>query len=140
MKKVMCLLLVIVTVASVMTGCHLNLSSSGITGEAEPIVSQMLTALSENDMETAASLLHPDADDAGLSDIAAYLNGRTVTKFIQNGISVRAQMAGTGGKMRTEEGSMTLTLSDGKQIGLTYVYYTNSEGSGFTAFRMSIGV
>ena len=82
MKKIICLLLVMLITGSVLTACNFNTNFSDSTGQtqmdAKPKVEEMLLALAAADTQTAISLMHPNvtlAEEAFDQQIQ-FLNGR----------------------------------------------------------------
>lgn len=140
MKKIISLAAVVLACAVLLCACSGGLD---LTAEAEPLIQEMLTALSAGDLDAAEALLHPTMTDArgGLEEIADYLDGRSATRCVQNSLNFSSNFS-TRGSVKTESGTLQVTLEDGSVLQLTYTYESNSDGSGFTSFsvRFTLGV
>ena len=136
LKRALCLLATVVAVCCLFTACGLGES------QAKPKVEEMMLSLAEGDEAAAEALMHPDVDQDAkeqLAQIKEYLAGRKVSDMEQKSISVNKSM-GTGGKALREEVTYQVMLDDNTEIYVSASYLEDKSGSGFTAFRMSLGI
>lgn len=102
----------------------------------------MLTALIERNDSSAKALLHPQASDktdTAITQMSAYLNGRSASSVELLNFNVRSSF-GTSGKTRQEQSSYQVTLTDGDIIYLNTVYLSDSAGDGFVSFQLVLGL
>ncbi|MEE0945987.1 MAG: hypothetical protein U0M42_04055 [Acutalibacteraceae bacterium] len=145
MKKFICLGCVVLILVSCLSACNFTNNMSGaLAGEAEckMKVEEMLSALSENRLSDAKSLMHPEVRenaDTAIAQMSDYLVGKEVTLVEQKDISV-TNSSGTSGKTKEEKVVYQLTLSDGDVIFLNVYYFSNKNGIGFASFQIVLGV
>lgn len=144
MKKIVCVILVVVLSLSVLTACNFTTNASNGFGQMQEQekVDSMLSALSSGDASAAKALLHPDvsAEKAQtLVQLQEYLNGRKVTELKRLSWNVSTS-AGLGGTTRQEQATFQATLDDGTVIYLSVCYVTEDQSQGFTAFQFVLGV
>ena len=141
MKKSISVILVVTVLLCCFTSCDITANfSDALSGKAEstPKVEEMLSALAENDMSAAESLLHPQiADDSGdmLERLAEYIDGRKAESVEVTSVGINTS-TGTGGKSRQEEISCEVKLDDGDSVALNVVYLSDNQGEGFTVFQI----
>lgn len=141
MKKSISFILVVTVLLCCFTSCDITANfSDALSGKAEstPKVEEMLSALAENDMSAAESLLHPQiADDSGdmLERLADYIDGRKAESVEVTSIGINT-FTGTGGKSRQEEISYEVKLDDGDSVSLNVVYLSDNQGEGFSVFQI----
>lgn len=136
LKRLLCLLATVVAVCCLFTACNLGES------KAQPKVEEMMLALAEGDDAAAEALMHPDVDQntkEQLEQIEEYLAGRKVSDMEQKNISINNSV-GIGGKALREEVTYQVMLDDNTEIYISASYLEDTAGSGFTSFRMSLGV
>ena len=145
MKKIICLLLVMVITGSVLTACNFNTNFSDSTGQtqmdAKPKVEEMLLALAAADTQTAMSLMHPNvtlAEEAFDQQIQ-FLNGRKAETIEQMSLNVK-NTTGASGTSRRENGTFRVVLEDGSQIHLAVHYLSASGTEGFESFQIVLTV
>lgn len=140
MKKLLSCFAVLLVCVMLFCACSFQL---GLTGEAEPHIKEMITALAAEDMGSAKALLHPkrlnDGTDEALAALAGLLNGRKLEAYVQVSINV-TNSVGTGGTARTETGTVQLTFDDGTGLYLNYTYFSDKDGEGFQTFQFLVGV
>lgn len=145
MKKLLYMTLALLMLLPCLTSCNFTQNTSGAlagTAESTPKVEEMMTALAESRTEDAKALMHPEAtgkSDASIAQLEKYLSGRTVSTIEQKAINVSAS-TGTSGKIRQEQVSYQVTLSDEETVYLKVVYYSDHSGAGFLSFQMIIGI
>lgn len=145
MKKLVCLVLVMLALLSCLTACSFTQNLSGdLAGKAESTskVEEMLAALAENRASDAKALMHiqsADRSDTAIAQMIAYLDGRKVSSLELKNINVNTS-TGTSGKARQERVAYQVTLTDDVVIYLNVVYLSNNAGTGFTAFQLVLGV
>ena len=141
MKKSISFILVVTVLLCCFTSCDITANfSDALSGKAEstPKVEEMLSALAENDISAAESLLHPQiADDSGdmLERLADYIDGRKAESVEVTSIGINT-FTGTGGKSRQEEISYEVKLDDGDSVSLNVVYLSDNQGESFTVFQI----
>ncbi|MBQ8236525.1 MAG: hypothetical protein IJZ39_00010 [Oscillospiraceae bacterium] len=138
MKKALTVTALLLVFALTLSACAVDL-----TAKAEPQVKEMLTALSAQDAEAAAALLHPDraddATDAAIAALMALMDGREVASCVQVGLNVHTN-TGTGGTARTESGTVHILFADGSDLRLEYSYVSDNSGEGFATFQFLVGI
>lgn len=145
MKKLICLILVLLVLLGCLTACNFTQNASGaLAGNAESTakVEEMLTALADNRISDAKALLHPQTSgksDEAIAQMSAYLAGRKASSIEQRSINVNSS-TGTSGKTRQEQVAYQVTLSDGVVIYLNVVYLSNNAGTGFISFQLILGI
>ena len=141
MKKSVSLILVLLLLLGSFTACDITTNfSDAVSGEADatPKVEEMITALAENNLSDAKDLMHPQVAEDSDEDIARlseYIDGRDAESIEVTGISINTT-TGTGGKVREEQVSYEVTLTDGEVVSLNVVYLSNNEGEGFSVFQI----
>lgn len=145
MKKIICLLLVVMITGSILAACNFNTNFSDSTGlsqmDAKPKVEEMLAALAAADTETAKSLMHPNAEiaDGAFDQQIQFLNGRKVETLEQISLTVN-NTTGASGTSRRENGAFRLVLDDGAQIHLAVHYLSTPGAEGFESFQIVLSV
>lgn len=145
MKKLICLVSVLLILLSCLTACNFTQKMSGaLAGEAEctPKVQEMMTALAENRTTDAKAMMHPQAaetSDAAIAQMRDYMTGREVSAMELKSININTS-TGTSGKTRQEQAAYQVTLTDGAVIYLNAVYLSNNAGTGFASFQLVLGV
>lgn len=145
MKKLICLVSVLLILLGCLTACNFTQNMSGaLAGEAEstPKVEEMMTALAENRTSDAKTLMHPQAtekSDTAIAQMSTYLAGRETSSMELKSINVN-NSTGTSGKTRQEQVTYQVTLSDDSVIYLNVVYLSNNAGTGFASFQLVLGV
>ncbi len=145
MKKLVCLVLVMLALLSCLTACSFTQNLSGdLAGKAESTskVEEMMAALAENRTSDAKALMHTQSaerSDAAIAQMSAYLDGREVSSMELKSINVNTS-TGTSGKTRQEQVAYKVILTDGVVIYLNVVYLSNNAGTGFTSFQLVLGV
>jgi hypothetical protein len=109
--------------------------------ESKPATEQMLAALAQSNDTDAKKLMHPDAKDAdnGIAQMTAFLAGREARTIEVQNVNVNTS-SGTSGKMRQEQVSYKVTLSDNTVIYISAVHLSNKAGTGFISFQLVLGV
>lgn len=110
--------------------------------EATAKVEEMMTALTENRIDDAKALMHPDASemsDTIIAQMRDYIAGRQVESIEMTGINVHVSKSTTG-SIRKEDVSYEVALSDGETINLEVVYVSDVAASGFYSFQLVLGV
>lgn len=144
MKKLLCCILILVTVTCCLCACNFTQNLSGaMAGAAEctPLVKEMITFLAEEETESAKLLLHPQASKRaadGIEQMEEYLAGRN-GKAEMISINVNTS-TGTSGKIRQEQVGYKVTLEDGEIIYLNVVYRTDNDNAGFLSFQVVLGI
>ncbi len=144
MKKIVCLLLVVILLLTILTACNFTTNFSNSAGQMQELekVENMLAALSSGDALTSKELLHPDVSTeraAALVQLQEYLNGRKVTDLEQLSWNVSTS-TGLGGKTRQESASFQVTLDDDTVFYLSVCYVTEAQAQGFSSFQFVLGV
>ena len=144
MKKIICIVLVMVLTLSVMTACNFTTNVSNSAGQMQEMekLESMLVALSSGDMVAAKALLYPDVASTqsdALEQLQEYLNGRKVTDLNQLNWNVSTS-TGLGGKTRQESASFQATLDDGTVFYLSVCYVTENQAQGFSSFQFILGI
>ena len=145
MKKLFCVVLVMLMLAFCLSACSVNKNVSGaLAGDSEAAakVTEMMAALSENRTSDAAELMHPSKKenvDPAITQMYEYLAGRTANNIELININVQ-NSTGTEGKVRQEQTAYKVTLSDGAVIYSNVIYLSNNAGTGFTSFQLVLGV
>ncbi|MBR5514970.1 MAG: hypothetical protein IKU52_02060 [Clostridia bacterium] len=145
MKKSLCLVLFLAILLSCLTGCTLaeNLTKKvSTTAESTHKVQEMMQALSEGRINDAAALIHPEAEeesDAAIKQMSDYISSRKVKSMDITNLNINSS-TDTSGKSRREEIGYTVILTDDTVIHIDAKYLSNKEGSGFTSFRLALGL
>ena len=145
MKKLICWVLVLMVVLTCLLSCTFSQNLSGsFAGEAESTakVEEMMTALAENRLSDAKSLMHPQAaekSDAAIDQMSSYIDCRKVDSMELTSINVNSS-TGTNGETREEKVTYQVALDDGVVIHLNVVYLSDNDGTGFSSFQLVIGV
>ena len=145
MKKAICLTLVILSIASCLTGCSFTSNIMNVQkdkAESTPKVEEMMSAMTEKSVSDATSLLHPEANenaDDAIEQIVSYVNGRSVSSMELMNINVSSSTS-TSGKMRKEQAVYQVAMDDGEIFYLNTVYVTNNDGDGFISFQLVLGI
>lgn len=140
MKKIICMALIPMIIILGLSACNLKDALSK-NAEATPKVEEMFDALSENRVNDAKALMHPEiiaTSESGIIQLCDYLDGQKANTIVLDSISVNSSV-GTAGKTRQEQLTYKITLNDGSTLNLNVVYLSNKNGSGFTTFNLSIG-
>ena len=145
MKKIICVALALLLLLSCLTACDITQSMVDAIeegAEATPKVEKMMAALADHNVADAKALLHPqltEISDDAIIQMSDYLAGRTVSAMELENINTTSS-AGVGGKIRQERLAYQVTLTDGAVIYLNVIHVSGSEGEGFTAFQIVLGV
>ena len=145
MKKLLCLTLILLPLLGCLAACNITQNASGAAleklAESKPAAEQMLVALTQDNTSEAKSLMHPDAQntDQGIAQMVSYLAGREVSKVAVQNVNVNSS-TGTAGKVRQEQVSYKVTLSDNTVIFISAIHLSNKAGSGFISFQLVLGV
>ena len=145
MKKRFFHVLTLVLLAVCLTACNFTKNISGAMAsepEAAPKVTEMMLALAENRTADAKALMHPqtaEASDSAIAQMRDYLAGRKAETVEQTSITVNTS-TGTSGNIRQERVGYRVTLSDSTVIYLNVIYLSDSQGTGFAAFQVVLGV
>lgn len=142
MKKTICLVLVILTLACCLTACNFTLNGLKDKTESTPMVEKMMTALTGGNFSDAKALFHPNANvDEGkaINQIIGYLNGRSVNSIELTAVNFTSSV-GTSGEMKQEQTTYKVSLDGTETVYITAVYLTNNAGSGFISFQLVLGV
>lgn len=145
MKRFIGFSLVTLVLICCLASCNFTQSLSGELvkeSEAAPKVEEMLTALAENRVSDAKSLMHSkktENTDTALTQMSEYLEGRKAESLTVTGINVNTS-SGASGKSRQETVSYRVTLADGDVIYLSVVYLSDNDGAGFISFQLVLGV
>jgi hypothetical protein len=67
--------------------------------------------------------------------LADYIDGRKAESVEVTSININTS-TGTGGKVREEQVSYEVTLTDGEVISLNVVYLSDNQGEGFSVFQI----
>ena len=146
MKKQKIQLVLLVAIAYLMTACNFTTNFSDSTGntkmEACQQVEDMMTALSQDDRETALALMYPEYASK-LADIyeqlAGFMDGRKVSNMTQKSVNIK-KSNGTDGKVQQETATFLVALEDGMELYLSVCYVTESNKEGFVSFQLVLGV
>ena len=144
MKKILCLTLVLLPLLGCLAACNITQNASGAMeklAESKPATEQMLAALAQSNDTDAKKLMHPDAKDAdnGIAQMTAFLASREARTIEVQNVNVNTS-SGTSGKMRQEQVSYKVTLSDNTVIYISAVHLSNKAGTGFISFQLVLGV
>ena len=146
MRRFICVLAAAMSILCLLTACnfttHLADSYGMAVAERTSKVEKMMSALADDDLDTALSLMHPGAAEATADAVAQmrdYLAGRKVTELNQRSVNVSTS-AGTAGKSSRESATYQAVLDDGTEIYLSAAYYTDASGEGFVSFQIVLGV
>ena len=144
MKKIICLVFVILSILSCLTACSfLSNITNKIENNAEskPKIEEMMSLLAENRISDAKNLLHPEANEnanESLEQIASYINGRNAGSMKLTNINISSS-TGTSGKTRQEQVTYQVTLTDGEIVSLNTIYLSNKAGNGFISIQLALG-
>lgn len=145
MKKLICVVLSMLTLLCCLTACNFTQNMSGaLAGEAEatPKAEKMMAALAKNSTDEAKALLHAKASgflDTGITQMSDYLDGREVSSMSLISINVNTTK-GAAGNSRQERVGYTATLSDGTIIYINAVYLSDQTDAGFLSFQIVLGI
>lgn len=145
MKKMICLGLTLLLLFGCFTACNFTQNMSGaMAGEAEatPKVEEMLAALAADHTSDAKALLHPqvaETTDDAIAQMSAYIAGRKANAVEVININIHTS-TGTGGNTRQEQVGYRVTLTDGTDIFINAIYLSDTQGTGFTAFQVVLGI
>ena len=145
MKKLICLVSVLLILLGCLTACNFTQRMSSSVGGAvssTPKVEEMMAALSDNRTADAKALMHPqtaETADAAIAQMSDYMAGREIGSLEVKGININTS-TGTSGKSTQEQVTYQVTLRDGAVIYLNVVYLTNGAGAGFASFQLVLGV
>ena len=144
MKRLLCFALVLLPLLGCLAACNFTQHTSGAMeklAESKPAAEQMLTALAQGNNADANKLMHPDAKDAdnGIAQMITFLAGREAIATELVNVNVNTS-AGTSGKVRQEQVSYKVTLSDNAVIYISAVHLSNRAGNGFVSFQLVLGV
>lgn len=145
MKKIICVVLSMLTLLCCLTACNFTQNMSGaLAGEAEatPKAEKMMAALAKNSTDEAKALLHAKASgflDTGITQMSDYLDGREVSSMSLISINVNTTK-GAAGTSRQERVGYTATLSDGTIIYINAVYLSDQTDAGFLSFQIVLGI
>lgn len=145
MKKTISILLVLLMSLAMLTACNFTSNYTPPPGakqmEGMPAVEKMLEALTMGDVETSASLLHPNMTDGetAIGQMVRYIAGRKITNLEQVGLNVH-KSSGTAGDVTQEKGTFYVELEDGEQFYLSVYYLIDNNGSGIQSFQIVLGI
>ena len=144
MKKLLCLALVILPLLGCLAACNVTQNASDAMealAQSKPSAEQMLTALAQGNESDAKSLLHPDAKEpeSGIAQMTSFLAGRKASAIEVQNVNVNTS-TGTSGKVRQEQVTYKVTLSDSTVIYISAVHLSNKAGTGFVSFQLVLGV
>ena len=145
MRKTLCFALSLLVLLTCLTGCGMAkkvMEALSSQLDATPKVEEMMLALAENRASDARAFMHPDSADGSeknINQMIEYLNGRTVSTLTMVNVRVN-NFTGTDGRYIEEQATYIITLTDGTELSLDAFYRTDSVGSGFSTFRLSMGV
>lgn len=144
MKKLLCLVLVLLAAVSCLTACTFTSNISGDAGKAEatPKVQEMISHLAHSRIQDAKALMHPQANknlDREMTQMISYLGGRDAQSLDVTGVNIKTNSS-TVGKSRQEQLSCRVELSDHNVIYVSAVYLSNSVGEGFISFQLVLGI
>ena len=135
MKRLFACILALLLMASMLSGCGLDLKS-----ESEPCFEDMMEALSAGDVDEGLDLMHPDvAEDAeaGVQSLIDLLDGREMEDYMRTGVNIYSGV-NTGGKTKQESCTYEVELEDGTELSVEFEYVTNRDGEGFAVFKMTL--
>ncbi len=137
MKRVFACILAALLMASMLSGCGLDLKS-----ESEPYFEDMMEALSNGDADEAMELLHPDVaedDDTeeGVQSLIDLLDGREMEDYKRTGVNIHSSV-NTTGKTKQETCTYEIELDDGTELEVEFEYVSNRDGEGFAVFKLSL--
>ena len=144
MKRWISLTLVVLLLLTCFAGCNITQNISGNlaeNAESTEKVEAMLAALAEERAADAKLLMHPQVaaqSDAAIAQMSGYLAGRSKTSMNLTSLRVNSSV-GTASKIRQEQVSYRVKLSDGTEISVNAVYLSNQDGEGFSAFQLALG-
>ena len=138
MKRVFACFLAALLMASMLSGCGLDLKS-----ESEPCFEDMMEALSAGDVDEGLELMHPDvAEEAdteyGIQSMVDFLDGREMEDFKRTGVNIHSNVD-LQGKTKQETCTYEVELDDGTEILVEFEYLSDREGEGFAYIRLSLG-
>lgn len=146
MKRAIPFLAVMLAVLCLVTACRFTSNFSDSTGssvmKAAPKVEQMLSALSDGDVESALVLMYPERaaiSESGLAQMCDYLAGRKIAQTESKGVT-RQESSGTNGVTSQENGTFRVVLEDGTEFFVSVSYYTAGSAEGFLSFQLVLGV
>ncbi len=146
MKRWCCIALAVLVLLGCLFSCDFlqDLTDTLEESARSPLkVEEMLAALSESRIEDAKALLHPQEPaeglDASIEQMAAYLDGRKAVSMALEGINVNTSV-GTSGRSEQEDVLYRITLDDSTVLYVNAVYLSDGDGSGFSSFRLVLGV
>ena len=145
MKKLICVVLAMLTLLCCLTACNFTRNMTGAlagNAEATPKAEEMMAALAENRIADAKALMHPQVGeglDTAITQMSDYLAGRKVSAMELKNINV-STTSGTSGKATQEKVAYHVTLTDSTSIYISAVYLTNGDGAGFVTFQVVLGV
>lgn len=138
MKKLFVCVLAVLLMASMLSGCGLDLKS-----ESEPYFEEMMEALSAGDVDEALELMHPEAaedDDVeeGVQSLIDLLDGREMEDYKRTGVNIYSGV-NAAGKIKQETCTYEIELDDGTEMEVEFEYVSNRDGEGFARFKLSLG-
>ena len=145
MKKIVCFSLALLALLGCLTSCNFTQNiTGGLAEETEAAekVEEMMNALTEGSVADAEALMHPDVAenvDSAISRMIDYLAGREANTMEVKGVNINTS-TGTAGKVRQEQLTYRVALSDGEVIYLSVTHISNNAGSGFISFQLVLGV
>ena len=146
MKRLICVLAAAMSILCLLTACNLTTHVADSYGmavaESTSKVEKMMSALADDDLDTALSLMHPSVAETTADAVAQmrdYLAGRKVTELNQRSVNISTS-AGTAGKSSREAATFQVVLEDGTKIYLSTAYYSDDLGEGFASFQIVLGV
>lgn len=145
MKKIISVAIIMLVLLSCFTACNFTQNVSGVlAGEAQatPKVNEMMSALADRRISDAKALLYPQVSESSDNDVeqlSLYIAGRETKSIELKSINVNST-AGTNGKTREEQVTYTVALSDDTVISISAVYLSDKDGSGFTSFKILLGI
>lgn len=145
MKKKICLILAMTVLLGCLTACNFTQNLNGVSAdnaESTPKVKEMMSALTQNRLDDAKALMHPDiseASDTAIAQMSAYLSDREAKSFEAKNVSINTS-TGTSGKTRQEQIAFKVTLSDSTVIYINAIYLSNNQGDGFSTFQLVLGM
>ena len=138
MKKTLSVLLILVLVISLFTGCSMKRTVT------EDKILDFLSAVSEDDEAAAKALMHRQADaltdgtfSGGFDLIVKMIDGRKAVSAKQTSYNVSTQIGTSSG--RTESGTFSVTLDDGSVVDVDFTYLKDITGEGFIGFHITLG-
>lgn len=145
MKKIVACTCFLLIVVICLTGCNIfsDMLDSIKNPESMPKTKEMVSALSEQRMDDAKALMHPDAEEVSsyyLSQMSSLLNGRKPTTLDRLNININTSPSFDGSKTVTEEATYIVNLDDGNSVVAQVIFISDDKGSGFASFVLSIGI